>query len=332
MRCRTILPLLFTMAAAAAPVSAQQLSLTIRDGLVNLDATGASVGQILDAWSRVGGTTIVNGDRVTGGPVTLKLVNTPERQALETILRSAAGYMAVPRAASGTPGDSMFDRIMVLPTSTAPQTAARAPGVRPVPDNPFFRGRQSEDEGQDPSVADADPDQAQPPAFSFPNQGQPGSEQQQANPFAQGGMNQAPFGQVTNPAQFGQPAAAPTPFGQPAAAPTPFGQPAAGPQRLFGQPSAQPQPQQSPFGQVQPTAPNGQEQAPVMNPFAAAAANAAQQQQLQQLQQQQQQQQMFPNTPPAPGTFTIIGSPTPGVVAQPQQPTQPGQRPPPRER
>ncbi len=328
MRRFTILPLLFAMAIYAAPASAQQLSLTIQDGLVNLDAQGASIKQILDAWSRVGGTKIVNSERVTGGPVTLKLVNTPERHALEVILRSAAGYMAVPRAANGVPGDSIFDRIMVLPTSTAPQTASKGPAPS-TPSNPFLRGgRAPQADDEEPAVAEAEPEPAQPPVFTFPNQGQQ-PENAAANPFMQqgGGMNQqAPFGQPAQGTPFGQPAQG-TPFGQPAQG-TPFGQPAQGspfmPTPTAPQMAPSGQPVQTPFGQVQPTQSFGQQQTPIVNPFAA-ALGAAQQQQ------QQQQQQQYPNmAAPAPGTFTIIGSPTPGVVAQPQptQPQQPFQRPP----
>jgi hypothetical protein len=317
MRCRTLAPLLLTLAFAVQPASAQQLSLTIRDGLVNLDASNASVRQILDAWSRVGGTLIVNGDRVTGSPVSLKLVNVPERQALEVILRSAAGYMAAPRSASATPGASMFDRIMVLPTSSAPQAAKGAP---PAPPNPFFRGRANLPPEEEEEAVAAEPDANQPPVFSFPNQGQGGEpagdpanafgQTAQPTPFGQP-MQPSPFGQPMQQTPFGQPAP-PNQFGQPANA-APFGQPHAAPTSPFA-PTPPPQ-QTNPFGQVtQPPPAFGQGQQPIMNPFAAAAAQA----------QQQQQQQ----TVPAPGTFTIIGSPTPGVVAQPQPPTPPGQRPP----
>lgn len=303
-----ILPLLLMMASLAVPASAQTLSLTIQDGLVNLDAAGASIRQILDAWSRIGGTKIVNGERLTGGPVTLKLVNQPERQALETILRSAAGYMAIPRAASATPGSSMFDRIMVLPTSTAPQGNAPRAAAASTPPNPFLRGRRTDD-GDEPAQAEPEPDPAQPPVFTFPQQGQ-AAEPMQGNPFMQNGANPqgSPFGAPSPPQQaqpFGSPQFGTTnPFmpQQPQQQTNPFM-----PQQQ--QPQQQ-QPIQTPFGQVQ---------TPIVNPFAAAAGAA----------QQQQQQQIFPNAAPAPapGTFTIIGSPTPGTVAQPQ-PTVPGQRPP----
>lgn len=246
MRCRT-LALLLTTTLAAVPASAQQLTLTIQNGLVNLDAQNASIRQVLDTWSRVGGTKIVNGDRVTGGPVTLKLVNTPERQAIEILLRSAAGYMAVPRSASNTPGDSMFSAIMVLPTSSAPQGGSRA-AAPPPQQNPFFRGRPGQADEDEVAAAEPEPDN-NPPVFSFPNQGMPGAEnanaqQQQSNPFAP-----APASPNNN-----------NPF-----APTP---------------TPAPQPVQTPFGQIQP--PQGGQ--PVMNPFAAALSAAQQQQQQQQQQ------------------------------------------------
>ena len=41
---------------------------------------------------------IVNVERITGGPITLKLDDVPEKQALDIILRTIPGYMALPRA------------------------------------------------------------------------------------------------------------------------------------------------------------------------------------------------------------------------------------------
>lgn len=318
MRLRTLLPLLLAFACAAAPASAQQLSLTIRDGLVNLDTSGATVKQILDAWSRIGGTRIVNGERVTGGPVTLKLVDVPERQALEVILRSAAGYMAAPRAANAAPGASMFDRIMVLPTSSSAPASTAAKAAPPTPQNPFFRGRPNMPEDTDEQPADSAADAGQqPPVFSFPNQNPPEPGSDSATPFGQpAGAN--PFGQaVPNGGSnaFGQaapPSGGSNAFGQPGMTNP---QPAQQPATPFGTPQQQPA-QANPFGQVQPTTPFGQAQTPVMNPFAAAAAAAQQQ--------QQQQQQQMPA--PAPGSFTIIGSPTPGVVTPAPAPRPPGQQ------
>jgi hypothetical protein len=171
------------LAALAAPVYAQQtLKLEIHDGRVNLDAAAVPARQILTEWARVGGTKVVGGDKVTGGLLTLRLVNMPERQALDIILRNVAGYMAAPRLASSMPGASSYDRILILPTSSAPAPANA--GLR-MP-NPGAMGgvdRRVPQRPPVPSVAEPDlnvaeepevPDPSdvgfngQPPVFTFP--------------------------------------------------------------------------------------------------------------------------------------------------------------------
>jgi hypothetical protein len=79
----------------------------------------------------VGQTKIVGAERLAGPPLTLQLQNVPERQALETLLRAASGYMAAPRAVP-VQNASLYDRILILPTSSAPAMAAGAAG-RPTP-------------------------------------------------------------------------------------------------------------------------------------------------------------------------------------------------------
>jgi hypothetical protein len=122
-------------AAAADPVQ-----LTIHDGRVTLVAANATVKQILAEWARIGRTRIVNGERVPGGLVTLQLTDVPEKEALDLLLRTAAGYIAAPRAAGVSDG-SLFDRILILPTSaTPPATALRQPaaarGATPIVQQP----------------------------------------------------------------------------------------------------------------------------------------------------------------------------------------------------
>jgi hypothetical protein len=109
----------------AAPASAD-VQLTIREGRVTLKATNATVREILAEWGRIGQARIVNGDRLTGAPLTLELTNVTESQALDVLLRTVAGYMAAPRATQ-SPNASQFDRIMILPTSTPPRVAATPP-------------------------------------------------------------------------------------------------------------------------------------------------------------------------------------------------------------
>jgi hypothetical protein len=117
----------------AASASAGELRLSIANGRVTLVAQDVSVRQILDEWSRVGQTRIVGAERLSGPPVTLELHDVPEGRALETLLRSASGYIAKPRTA--TVGASSFDRILIMPASKAPAMSAAAPtfNTRPQP-------------------------------------------------------------------------------------------------------------------------------------------------------------------------------------------------------
>ena len=140
----------------AGTASAQGVKLQFDAGQVTLSAQNAPVRAILQEWARLGGATIVNGDRVAGPPVTLELTAVPERQALDIVLRSVAGYIVAPRPA-GSQGASAFDRIMILPTSTAPRA--------PVPAAPAVAGRQPvirppgfmRPPDQEPGIDNADP-------------------------------------------------------------------------------------------------------------------------------------------------------------------------------
>ena len=119
---------------AAVPVfaAAEPVQLTLRDGRVSLVATDVTVSEILTEWARIGGTRIVNGERVPGGRVTLQLAEVPEREALDLLLRAAAGYVAVQKTGPSDAG-SRFARILILPTSVAPSSAAqRSPASAPV--------------------------------------------------------------------------------------------------------------------------------------------------------------------------------------------------------
>src|SRR5471032_1152184 len=120
------------MIGCASLARAQQpLRLQIASGRVTLHAQNVPVRTILTEWARLGGAKIVNGDRVVGAPVTLDLENVPERQALEILLRGVSGYMFALRV-PGTPGASMYDRIMILPTSAAPRNPPPAATPGPI--------------------------------------------------------------------------------------------------------------------------------------------------------------------------------------------------------
>lgn len=111
------------LAAGATSAAAQGVTLEFQGGKVRLNAQNVPVSQILAEWSRRGRTTIVNGERVPGPPVTLELQDVPEQEALDIVLRSVSGYLVAARE-TAIAGASAFDRIYILPTSSRPTTAA----------------------------------------------------------------------------------------------------------------------------------------------------------------------------------------------------------------
>jgi hypothetical protein len=217
--------------AAAVPARAE-VQLRIRDGHVSLTATNATVREILAEWARVGQTRIVNGERVPGGPITVELNDVPEEDALEVILRAAAGYVAAPRPTT-VANLSRFDRILVMPTSTptrgsvapTPPPAVPQPQLPPQFQEPSFPpGPGIDDEGgeeEEPAPNVVMPNARGPifNAFPQPPQGQP-TQAAPANPIGMPGayppvQGQAPVGVavpgmvVPAPAQPSQPGAPP---------------------------------------------------------------------------------------------------------------------------
>jgi hypothetical protein len=165
MRFRAFAAAALLLAVCAAPARAQQsIKLEFKDGRVSLNAQNAQLRAILGEWARLGGATIVNGDRVAGAPVTLEFTAVPERQALDTLLRSVAAYMLAPRRAGST-GASTFDRILILPTSTAPRNPPpRAPSAAGQPRPLLPRPQVLPNPNSQPEMpAEADDDTGGPP-------------------------------------------------------------------------------------------------------------------------------------------------------------------------
>lgn len=129
MRLTRIFLIACAIAVVARPARAE-MKLEFRDGRVTLVARDVSVRQILAEWAKVGGTQIVNLERVSAVPVTLQLDAVPERQALDVILRSVAGYVAAPRRPEH-PGPSVYDRILVMAVSNPPAAVAARPAAAP---------------------------------------------------------------------------------------------------------------------------------------------------------------------------------------------------------
>lgn len=150
MRFHTVIAVAAILLGYATSSSAQTVSLQFNNGRVTLNAQNAPIGQILSEWARVGGTRMVNHQRVSGPPVTLELIDAPERQALEVLLRTAAGYVVTAR--EGTGGASMFSGVVILATTSAARNAppvtfnSPAPVQRPAFDDQNF---QRDDQQQD---------------------------------------------------------------------------------------------------------------------------------------------------------------------------------------
>ena len=107
---------------------AGEVRLAIKDGRVALVARDATLREILLEWERVGGTRIVNRDRVPGTRLTIELNGVTESEALTTLLRPIAGYMAS-RRLGPEGGASAFSRIILM---TAAATPASAPAAAPA--------------------------------------------------------------------------------------------------------------------------------------------------------------------------------------------------------
>lgn len=205
----------------AAPLRAE-VRVSMENGKVTVKANNATVREILAEWAKIGRARIINGERVTGAPITIELTNVPEGQALDIILRSVAGYMAAPRAAS-EPNASLYDRIMILPTSTAPRVAASAPTAPALPTFAPPPPVINVDETDDPRVQiprppifNAFPPVAGPngvpgvqfPGVQIPGVQLPGVQPQAPSPAGRGGAptpGQMPTG-VSVPGMIAQPA------------------------------------------------------------------------------------------------------------------------------
>jgi hypothetical protein len=175
-----------------APAAAGDLRLSISNGRVTIVAQDVTLKQILDEWGRVGQTIVVGADKLAGPPVTLELRDVAEGRALETLLRSASGYIVKPRV--GTAGASAFDRILIMPMS-------RAPAVSAVP-QPFAGRPQPQPQVPMPNVVDDDmenPSPIMPPGAVPPGPQQyPGMPPPYpASPPMQPGQVQQP--QMTSP-------------------------------------------------------------------------------------------------------------------------------------
>lgn len=195
--------LVLALASSAGVASAGELKqFTISNGRVTLIATDVPVRTLLQEWARLGQSKIVNAEKVQGPPLTLQLIDVPEEQALDIVLRSASGYLAAPRADTVI-NASRFDRIVILatsrPTTTAPPPPppTQQPSQRGFPSQPIVQQPvgDDQDESDEPRPADDMP-QPPTPAGVAPR---PGPIEVTPNPNAPNQPGQPPQGPVTSP-------------------------------------------------------------------------------------------------------------------------------------
>jgi hypothetical protein len=185
MRCALCALTAATFLVGSATIArAGELQLTIANGRVTLVADSVPLRTILSEWARIGQTKIVNAEKLTGAPLTLRLHEVPEAQALDIVLRSASGYLAAPRPA-GNAGASQYDRVVILASSRP--TAGPAPTNTSLPNaNPRFQApppmiQPVDDDENEAEVNDEAPARVLPPGF----QSQPGMPVQVAPPGTQ---------------------------------------------------------------------------------------------------------------------------------------------------
>lgn len=161
--------------AAQATAPARTLELNFNNGRVTLVARNVTVPEIMNEWARKGGSKVTNAEKIVGGTVSYEFHDQPEAVVLQSVLRSAAGFIAAPRRPGGPTGASNIEQVMILavsrpsanavitmPTSSAPNYSA----PNPMP-NPALQGSPDDDI---PSVAPRPAAQQQPAPQAPSNQ------------------------------------------------------------------------------------------------------------------------------------------------------------------
>lgn len=119
--------------AAAQPTPDRELRLSFNaDGTVNLVARDVTVRDILAEWARQCQCHVVNAERLPGGALAtpLQFEAASQHAVLQSLLRSAAGYVLTPRQ-PGMTGASQYGTIFILATSS-PLAGPYVPPAAPM--------------------------------------------------------------------------------------------------------------------------------------------------------------------------------------------------------
>lgn len=171
-----------TTAWAQAAPSTRTLEISFNDGRVTLVASGVTLPEILAEWQRKGGSKIINGDRLAGGPLTYEFRNVPEAAVMASLLRNAAGVIVAPRRPGGPTGASLIEQVVVLPTSRPTTSSA---SVVTMPSN------QNQYQNPNPVPIMGQPTDDIPPAVPIQNPSQPPPGPQPSTPSNQPSVGSA---------------------------------------------------------------------------------------------------------------------------------------------
>lgn len=137
-------------ASAQTPAPSRALELSFNDGLVTLVARGVTIPEIMGEWQRKGGSRMINAEKIIGGPVSYEFHDVPETVVLQSLLRSAAGFIAAPRRDGGPTGASTIEQVMIIavsrptagPVTTMPAAPVQPPQPYPQP-QPYQQPQQA---------------------------------------------------------------------------------------------------------------------------------------------------------------------------------------------
>lgn len=154
---RYLAPVVLALATALAPAGAlaqtsssaapagRALEITFNHGRVTLVARGVTVPEIMGEWARKGGSKITNAEKIVGGPVSYEFHDVPEAVVLQSVLRSASGFIAAPRRPGGPVGASSIEQIMIVAVSRGNASAVIAMPTNPMPNPVAIQGSPDDD-------------------------------------------------------------------------------------------------------------------------------------------------------------------------------------------
>ena len=108
----------------------RKLDLKFNDGKVTLIAQGVTVREVMAEWARQCGCAVQGSERLTGGIFRLpvEFTDQPEAVVLDSLLRSAGGYLLGPKA-EGSRGASAYGSVTIFPLTRGTSTPSYSPSA-----------------------------------------------------------------------------------------------------------------------------------------------------------------------------------------------------------